>query len=195
MRFSSWLSLFYKYSGLHLGRERLPRNYALHAKNLWSRFFPSLSLLKYVTLGRKKQPFCASEYGCLETEGPRIWPSRGPMQPLPSFGGWRCTQRSCSRLFVYLLLFASGPQAVFSYRLTSRAHACCDNTTALNKGGRRCVLNVEPIKDGGLRNTYVRCVSQTFVFDTERSDFSSFHSLNNHWFWVEIWSCNKCKYY
>ena len=114
---------------------------------------------------------------------------------LSFFGGWRCTQPSCSRLFVYLLLFASGPQAVFSYRLISRARACCDNTTALNKGGRRCILNVEPIKDGGLRNTYVRCVSQTFVFDTERSDFSSFHSLNMHWFWVEIWSCNKCKYY
>ena len=97
------------------------------------------------------------------------------MQPLPSFGGWRCTQRSCSRLFVYLLLFASGPQAVFSYRLTSRARACCDNTTALNKGGRRCVLNVEPIKDGGLRNTYGAFLKLLFLIRKDRTSLASIH--------------------
>ena len=42
------------YSGVQIGRERLPRKNGYLETNLWSRFFPSLSLLKYVSLGRKR---------------------------------------------------------------------------------------------------------------------------------------------
>ena len=41
------------YSGVQIGRERLPRKNGYLETNLWSRFFPSLSLLKYVSLGQK----------------------------------------------------------------------------------------------------------------------------------------------